>query len=217
MTSKFSHSQNVIESSVATVTSGGHWFNATRDAINEFVPGLLEKQDYDKLILTAVTWIESADSLALLLYFILVFYSPVWVAAAVSIGFYLLWFYYKSAFVNLIITPLLRFINHDAVQIGVAAIVLSLLGIYGNYSGLLVGILFFFLFKVGLLRLLMDRIETKRNPPGLTLNDSVLKMVLIRYSIYEDVTPPEVSSIEDHLKESFLKFKARKNKKKNKA
>lgn len=215
MTSKFSHSQNVLESNVATVTSGGHWFNATRDAVDEFIPGLLKKQNYNKLILTAVTWIESADSLALILYFILIFNTPAWVAASVALGFYFFWFYYKSALVNLILTPLLRVFNHDAVQIGVAAIALSMLGIYGNYSGLLIGVLFFFLFKVGLMRLFMGRIETRRKQKGLTLNDRVLKMVLIRYSIYEDVTPPEVGSMEDYLKESFLKFKQKKKKKKD--
>jgi len=93
----------------------------------------------------------------------------------------------------------------------VAALSLSLLGIQGNYSGLVIGLIFFFLFKVGLLRLLMGRIEAKRTK-GITLNDRVLKMILIRYSIYEDVVPAEISSIEDHLKDAFLKFKQRKNK-----
>jgi hypothetical protein len=213
---RFFHSQNVLESNVATVTSGGHWFNATRKAIDEFVPGLLEKQDYEKLILTAVVWIESADSLALILFFGLVFILPVWLAVGASIAFYFIWYYNKSAFVSIFMTPLLKFFNHDAFQIGVAAIALSMLGIYGNYTGLLAGVIFFFLFKVGLLRLLMDRLEAKRDHAGLPLNDRVLKMVLIRYSIYEDVTPEEVSNMEDHLKESFLKFKMKNKKYKEK-
>lgn len=209
MTSKFSHAQNVLESKTATVTSGGHWFHATRDTVNEFIPGLLKKQEYETLVMNAVTWIESADSIALILFFILIFITPVWFAAGFSAGFYFFWYYNKSAFVNIFATPLLKFLNHDAVQIGVAAIALSLLGIQGNYSGLLIGLIFFFLFKVGLLRLLMGRIEAKRKK-DMTLNDRVLKMILIRYSIYEDVVPPEISSIEDHLKEAFLKFKQKK-------
>jgi hypothetical protein len=62
----------------------------------------------------------------------------------------------------------------------------------------------------------MDRLEAKRDHAGLPLNDRVLKMVLIRYSIYEDVTPEEVSNMEDHLKESFLKFKMKNKKYKEK-
>jgi hypothetical protein len=64
------------------------------------------------------------------------------------------------------------------------------------------------------MRLLMDRIEVKKQRVGLQLNDRVLKMVLIRYSIYEDVTPPEVNDMEDYLKESFLKFKMKNQKQK---
>jgi hypothetical protein len=214
MRPKISYKQNVLESKVATVTSGGHWFNVTRKAVNEFVPGLLKKQDYEKLILTAVTWIESADSLALILFFILVFLTPFWIAASVSILFYFFWFYLKSAFVTITFTPILKVLNHDALQIGVAAVALSLLGIEGNYGGLITGIFYFFLFKVGLMRLLMDRIEVKKQRVGLQLNDRVLKMVLIRYSIYEDVTPPEVNDMEDYLKESFLKFKMKNQKQK---
>jgi len=54
MTSKFSHAQNVLESKTATVTSGGHWFNATRETVKEFVPGLLKKQEYESLVMKAV-------------------------------------------------------------------------------------------------------------------------------------------------------------------
>lgn len=206
MTSKFSHAQNVLESKTATVTSGGHWFNATSETVHEYIPGLLKKVEYEDLIMNAVVWIESADSIALILFFLLVFITPAWFAAGVSAGFYFFWYYNKSAFVNIFMTPLLKFLNHDAVQIGVAAVALSLLGIQGHYSGLLIGLLYFFLFKVGLLRLLMRRIESKRTK-SLALNDRVLKMILIRYSIYEDVVPPEISNIEDHLKKAFLKFK----------
>jgi hypothetical protein len=214
MKSKISYKQNVLESKVATVTSGGHWFNVTRKVVDDFVPGLLKKQDYEKLVLTAVTWIESAESLALILYFVLVFFTPYWFAAGVALGFYFFWFYLKSAFVTITMTPVLKFLNHDALQIGVAAIALSMLGIEGNYAGLLFGIIYFFLFKVGLMRLLLDRIEVKREREGLQLNDRVLKMVLIRYSIYEDVTPPEVTDMEEYLKESFLKFKMKNQKQK---
>ncbi len=219
MKSRISHTQNVMESGSATVTSGGHWFNATRDSIEHYVPGLLKKVDYENLILDAVEWIESTDSIALVLYFILVFYIPVWLATVVSAGFYLIWYYNKSAFVNLAMTPVLKLINHDAFQIGIAAIALSFLGIYGNYAGLLIGIIFFFLFKVGLLRLAinwaegkwmekkMNSDEDQSTKNQLSLNDRVLKMILIRHSIREDAIPRDVQSMEDHLKEAFLKFK----------
>src|SRR5690625_5829195 len=75
---KVSHTQNVLESGFATVTSGGHWFHATRDTVKSVVPGLLQRYDYKELILSAVAWIDSTDSLSLILFFILVFLIPVW-------------------------------------------------------------------------------------------------------------------------------------------
>lgn len=211
MSSKYSHSQNVLESGFATVTSGGHWFHATRETVEDFVPGLLDRHEYEDLILKAVSWINSTDSLSLLLYYILVFLMPAWIAAFITVVFYFTWYYKKSALVIISLTPVLDVLNHDALQLGVAAVILSILGITGNYYGLLYGFLFFFLFKVGLLRLFLSWMEAKSNPgEELPLNDRVFKMLLIRYSIYEDLSPPEVSRLEDHLKEAFLKFKRKK-------
>ncbi len=213
MSNRLSHTQNVFESTFATVTSGGHWFHATRETVEKYVPGLLDRHEYEKLVMDAVTWIESTDSLALILYFALVFWMPGWIAAILALGFWFWWFYNKSAFVNITLTPLMKLFNHDAFQIGLAAIALSFLGIMGYYQAVLFGIIYFFLFKVGLLRLMIDRMMSKREIKGLPLNDRVFKMVLVRYSIYEDLTSHEVSGIEEGLKEAVLNFKERRSKK----
>ncbi|MEX1063416.1 MAG: hypothetical protein WEC12_07420 [Balneolaceae bacterium] len=207
MSDKFSHSQNVLDSGFATVTSGGHWFHATRDVVEKSVPGLLERRDYEKLVMNAVTWIESTDSLSLVLYYILVFVLPAWIAAVITVSFYFWWYYYKSSLVNIRLTPVLKVLNHDAFQLGAAAVILSILGISGNYAGVLYGLIFFFLFKVGLLRLLLNRIEIKRSAEGLTLNDRVLKMVLVRSALYEEVVSAGISRLDDHLGEALLAFK----------
>ncbi|MEX0769720.1 MAG: hypothetical protein WD035_03250 [Balneolaceae bacterium] len=201
------HSQFIFETGVATVSSGGHWFNATRETVEKFVPGLLKRQDYEKLIKKAVAWIESADSLSMILYFVLVFTTNVWIASLAVIPFYLGWFYYKSAFINLPTTPILQFFNLDSIQLGVAAVALSFLGIEGMYSGLMIGILYFFLFKVGLLRMGLEKWNAKRSQENLTLNDRVFKMILVRYAIYENMNPPEVERLEEHIKETLLKHK----------
>ncbi|MEX0995333.1 MAG: hypothetical protein WD599_07365 [Balneolaceae bacterium] len=190
---------------MATVTSGGHWFNATRETVKKFVPGLLKRHPYEKLVKNAVVWIESADSLSMVLYFILVFTTTTLIATLSVILFYLWWFFYKSAFVNIPATPILKFLNLDVIQLGVAAFALSFLGIEGIYAGLLIGILFFFLFKIGLLRMGLERWNAKRSDHTLSLNDRVFKMILIRYAIYEDLNPPEVEHLEKHIKETLLK------------
>ncbi len=196
---------NILETDLYTVTSGGHWFNATSSTVEEYVPGLLDKHSFDKLLSKAVLWINSTDSISLLLYFILVFTTNTIVAAVAAILFYFWWFFYKSAFVNLLFMPLINILNKDITQLLIAAVALSFLGINENYTGLLIGVIYLFLFKVGLLRLLLNKIMQGRMKNRLPLNDKVFKMVLIRYAMYEDIAPPEVEKLDKHVQNAIMK------------
>lgn len=206
MKSRRSHSQNILETPVSTVTSGGHWFHATRVTINDYVPGLLDKYNFETLIKKAVTWIDSADSLALILYFALAFFINPWIAAGIALGFHAFWYHKKSAFVNIVMTPILSFFNMDFFQLLLAALVLSYMGMSGMYTAVVLGIIFFFLFKVGLLRRGWDKFQDKTSDEKLPLNDRVLKMVLIRYSIYQNMPPKEVEKLDRHVQDAVLKF-----------
>lgn len=210
MKSRRSHSQNILETPVSTVTSGGHWFHATRETIKDYVPGLLDKYDFEALIKKAVTWIDSADSLALILYFILAFLINPWIAAGIALGFHAFWYHKKSAFVNIVMTPILSFFNMDFFQLLLAALVLSYMGMSGMYTAVVLGIIFFFLFKVGLLRRGWDKLQDKKSDKKLPLNDRVLKMVLIRYSIYQNMPPKEVEKLDRHVQDAVIKFNKKK-------
>lgn len=212
MSKRSSHSLNILETPFSTVTSAGHWFHATRKTIDEFVPGLLKKYEYETLIAKAVIWIDSADSIAMLLYFILAYTTNVWLAVVLAPLFHFFWYHNKSGFVNIIATPVLSLINKDIFQIAVAAAALSFMGIYGMYTALIFGIIYFFLFKVGLLRRLWDRLDRRKSSAGkgLPLNDRVLKMILVRYALYENMPPPEAERLERHVEQAVIDFNTRK-------
>lgn len=212
MKTTHSHSENILETPYSTVTSGGHWFHATRSTIREFVPGLMKIYPFEELISKALVWINSADSLAMLLYFVLAFTTNFWIAATISFGFHAWWFFNKSAFVNILFTPLVRILNHDLLQLMVAAVALSFMGINEMYPSLIVGIVYFFLFKVGLLRRLWEKLSSNRTGQGLPLNDRVLKMILVRYSIYEDMPPVEIERLDRHVRNAVIEFNNRKKK-----
>jgi hypothetical protein len=212
MTSKRSHSINVLETPFSTVTSGGHWFHATRDTIEEFVPGLMKKYSFEELIGKAVTWIDSADSIAMILFFALAFITNAWIAAGAAFLFHYWWYHKKSAFVNIVFTPLISLLNKDFIQLIVAAVALSFMGITGMYLAVTFGIIFFFLFKVSLLRRLWDRLDGKNTGKALPLNDRVLKMVLVRYSLYENMPPPEVERLESHIRQAVVDYNTRNKK-----
>ena len=212
MNKRSSHSLNILETPFSTVTSAGHWFHATRKTVEKFVPGLLKKHDYETLISKSVAWIDSADSLAMLLYFILAYTTDVWIAAVLAPLFHFLWYRNKSGFVNIAVTPVLSLLNKDLFQIAVAAVALSFMGINAMYTALIFGIVYFFLFKVGLLRRLWDRIDRRQTSGGngLPLNDRVLKMVLVRYALYENMPPPEIERLERHVEQEVIDFNTRK-------
>ncbi|MEX0646833.1 MAG: hypothetical protein WEA56_02300 [Balneolaceae bacterium] len=210
MKSKRSHSVHILETPYSTVTSGGHWFHATRDKIEEFVPGLMKKYSFEDLVTKAVAWIDSSDSLAMILYFVLAYTTNAWTAAGIALLFHGGWYFNKSAFVNTIFTPVIRLFNSDAFQLLLAAVALSFMGINGMYTALVIGIIYFFLFKIGLLRRLWDKADARRNGNRLPLNDRVLKMILVRYSIYENMPPVEVERLDRHVRQAVLEFNKKK-------
>lgn len=210
MSSRRSHSENILETPVSTVTSGGHWFHATRETIEDFVPGLLKEYKFEELIKKAVVWINSADSLAMILYFALVFIINPWIAAVIALVFHAFWYHKKSAFVNIVMTPLLSFFNMDFFQLLLAALILSYMGMSGMYTAVVIGIIFFFLFKVGLLRRGWDKLQERKTDDKLPLNDRVLKMVLIRYSIYKNMPPDEVKKLDQHVLKAVLEYNKKK-------
>jgi hypothetical protein len=208
-----SHSINILETPFSTVTSGGHWFHATSGTVQEFVPGLLKKYSFEELIVKAVTWIDSADSISMLLFFILAFTTNAWIAAAVSFAFHYWWYHNKSAFVNIPFTSVISLLNKDFVQLLIAAFALSFMGISGMYLAVTFGILYFFLFKVGLLRRLWDKLDSGSVKDKLPLNDRVLKMILVRYSLYENMPPVEIEKLEQHVQQAVIDFNSKKKKK----
>lgn len=212
MKSKKSHSINILETPFSTVTSSGHWFHATRETVENFVPGLLKKYSYEELVRKAVIWIDSADSLAMLLYFALAFTTNPWVGIIAAPLFHYWWYHQKSAFVNIVFTPVVSLLNKDFFQLIVAAVALSFMGINGMYLAVTFGIIYFFLFKVSLLRRLWDKMDSGVKNDKLPLNDRVLKMVLVRYSLYENMPPVEIEKLENHVRQAVIDFNTKKKK-----
>jgi len=206
------HKINILESPVSTISSSGHWFFATRNTVEEYVPGILEKYSFESLIRKSITWINSADSLGMVLYFILAYTTNPWIAAALTFVFHVWWYFTKSAFVSVSLTPVLSFLNNEFIQLLIAGVVLSLMGINEMYLALSFGILFFFLFKLGLMRRLWDSISSQKKSDRLPLNDRVLKMLLVRISMKENIAPSDVQRLEDHVQEAVIKFNTKKKK-----
>lgn len=207
-----SHKINILESPVSTISSAGHWFFATRKTVEEYVPGILKQHSFESLIHKSILWIDSSDSIAMLLYFALVFAINPWIAAGLTLLFHFWWYFNKSAFVSISALSVLKILHNEFVQLLAAGVLLSLMGINGMYLALFFGVIFFFLFKIGLLRRFWDRFDKKSNPDKLPLNDRVLKMLLVRYSMKENIAPEEIQKLEKHVQEAVISFNTKKKK-----
>jgi len=189
-----------LETQLGIVTRTGDWFHATSDQIEKFVPGLLDKRPLDKLVEEAVAWVRSADSLALtILLVLLLFIHPV-LAATTAIAFHFFWYRSKSAFVTIFLGKVLKFMNKDGYLLMTSLVIISLVGMDGQYLAAGIGLVFFFLMKLGLLKRLWDKIDEGVDKK-LSLNDRVFKMILVKYGMYYDLAPNQVEKMEDKIVE----------------
>lgn len=199
-----------VETKLGIMTRTGDWFHTTSDQIREYVPGLLERRPFDKLVEEALAWVRSADSLSLTILFVLLFLIHPVAAAGIAVAFHWLWYRYKSAFVTIFVGKLLKFLNSDGYLLIIALIALSILGLLGEYLATTLGFIFFFLMKLGLLKRLWDRLY-QTSGGEIPLNDRVFKMLLIKYAMYENVSPEKVRTMEEKMNELVLNLKDGKN------
>jgi len=196
--------QLFMETKMGIVTRTGEWFHITSDLIDRYVPGLLDKVSMHVLIKDARAWVRSSDSLSLTLLLGMLLYLNPWVAATATLAFHWLWYNYKSALANRWLGTVFSFMNTDGYQMVVALIVLSLLGVWAEYLALAIGIAFFFILRLSLLNKLWDRLTSTK---ALALNDRMLKMLIVKYAMKENLAPREVQSMERDLTDAALKIK----------
>ena len=195
-----------VETKLGIVTRNRDWFHITSEHIDEYVPGLLEVISLESLIRDAEAWVRSADSLSLILLLVLLFLVNPWLAALVALAFHWVWYNYKSGFVTIPLRRVLTIVNSDGFLMISAFIGLTLLGVSGNYVAAVIGIVFFFLMKLGLLKMGWNMLA-RDYADAITLNDRVLKMVIIKHALREDLATGEVREMENQIREAALNLK----------
>lgn len=205
-------------------TSNGNWYHITREGIEKYVPGLLDKRPLEYIIQEADAWVKSSDGLALMLYFLLVYVSvSPFLATIISLVFYFLWYFNTGVFVNVTATPIAKILNKDGVIYTISALCLigitmqefiSGLGITVEFSALWYGLLLFFLYKVGLLNLAIQFVKSKYfGKAKVPKQDRILNMLLIRYGMKHGILTGKVADMENELIRVMNYHKEKKNKK----
>lgn len=201
MKNQGSRTQNIfLETQLGIVTRTGDWFHITSEQIEDFVPGLLDERPLDKLVEEAIAWVRSADSLALTTLLVLLLVIHPILAAVTAIAVHFFWYRLKSAFVTIYLGKFLKLLNSDGYLLITSLVIISAVGMIGNYLAAGVGLVFFFLMKLGLLKRLWDYLD-RGTDKKLTLNDRVFKMILVKYGMHYNLQPSEVQEMEDKFVE----------------
>lgn len=194
-------------------TSNGNWYHITRESIEAYVPGLLKEHSLEKIIRQADDWVNSSNGLSLFLYLLLAFIGVDSVLAfGLSLIFFLFWYLNTSAFVSIIFSPVVKLLNLDGFVYVVSTAVLIYFAWQEQFTALWLGIVLFFLFKVGLLNLILKLYSSKRESTKPEMNDRVLNMLLIRYGMKEGLMPEKIQKMQDDLIETANYHKTRKKK-----
>lgn len=200
MRKQASNNNLFFETQLGIVTRTGDWFHITSEQIEDFVPGLLDKRPLDKLVEEGIAWVRSADSLSLTILLVLLLFIHPLLAATTAIAFHFFWYRLKSAVVTIYLGKVLKLLNSDGYLLITSLVIISALGMTGQYLAAGVGLVFFFFMKLGLLKRLWDKLN-KGIEKRLTLNDRVFKMILVKYGMHYNLQPSEIQQMEDKFVE----------------
>lgn len=204
----------MVELPDGITTSNGNWYHTTSKHIQAYIPGLLKKHSLEKIIKSADYWVSSANGFALILYLILALMGiDAVVSGTISIVFFLFWHFNTGAFVTPLLNQIVRLFNFDGFLYVASAGILIYLSMQGEQTAMWVGLLLFFLFKVGLLKIFLKWISSKKKDTKVERQDRILNMLLVRYGIKEGMYSGNIQSMQDSL---FKTIHYHKTKKKNK-
>ncbi|MFY0683720.1 MAG: hypothetical protein JXR20_04145 [Balneola sp.] len=204
---------NMVELPDGITTSNGNWYHTTSDNIQEYIPGLLKKHEIEKIIKNADYWVSSPNGMSLILYLILVLSGVgAFISAGISVIFFLFWYFNTSAFVTPMLNSVARLFDFDGFLYVATAASLIYIAMQGGQTAMWIGLVLFFLFKVGLLKMLMKWISSRKDAKVAERQDRILNMLLVRYGIKEGLYSGDIQNMQDSL---FKTINYHKNRKKN--
>jgi hypothetical protein len=199
-------STEFVETPLGVFTKNGHWYYITSDQVEQIAPGLQKKVSFEDIINDAEVWVKSSDTITLFFFVVLIQFIPSYIAAMLSMVFLYLWHQSKSAFVNDISTSIIKVLSFEGLILLVSVLSISYLGIQGQYTDVFYGLLFFIVFKFGWMRKGFDSFFTRYHK-GIGLNDRVVKMLIIRKALRNEIEIPQVRHMEQNILNLMQKHK----------
>ena len=201
-----------VESPTGIFTTDGHWFHITKDQIDGYAPGLTDAYPMGVMLKDAEEWVVSSDNVSLVVFLLLSLFMNCIFAGVIALVFFPFWHYNKSAFVSFSSTKVIKLINIEMLLVLLAVLMISIKGIHVEYVQVVLGFLFFFLFKFGWLRSLLNKWKGDELK-GIPLNDRIMRMIILKYSLHEgiDLKEKNVNQWEKDIQNLLRKRKKKKS------
>lgn len=187
----------MVETPTGLFSASGFWFRTSFAAIDQLAPGLRAKIDLHQTVRDAEVWIRSFESVGLWTLLLSLPFLGAYPSALLATVLSLIWYFWRSALVHPSATAFIKALTHDAPVLVATLFVISYVGNTGRTLDAILGLAFFFVFRFGWLRMLLDRWHDATRP--LSMNDRILRMMLIREAMRHDIRVESVHTMQTEL------------------
>ena len=192
-----------VELPTGIFTAAGTWFRVTTDDLADYASPLLDRMSIDALLAAAETVLRSPQTLGAWLLLGMLFAGSPAQAAFVALVIFTGWSVVGPGLVLPGLVPMLRVLEVVWLQGAAFVVGLSLLGMAGNVVAVGVGLAGFVLLRWGLVSRLVEPVVRRFRSRlyALPVEDQALRAVIIRFSLRERVSLPQIDAMESRMLE----------------
>lgn len=194
---------HVVETPNGLFSAAGFWYRTSLAAIDDLAPGLRTKIDLHQTVRDTEVWIRSFESVGLWALLLSLPFLGAYPSALLATVLSLVWYFWRSALIHPSATAFVKALTHDGPVLIATLFVISYVGNTGRTLDAILGLAFFFVFRFGWLRMLLDRWHDASRP--MTMNDRVLRMMLIREAMRHDIRVESVHTMRTELMKAVRK------------
>ena len=203
--SGLSDHSDYVETPLGIFTAQGSWFYTNSEQIEKFAPGLLQKISVKELINDAGMWVRSSDAVSVWVLVAGLQLLPGYAAAVASVVTLLLWHLTKSAFISKNFHLCVENPYLGATCGACSRCINQLCRYFSELFRCGVWTAFFFiLFRFGWIRRGFDSFY-ERYSGNISLNDRVMKMLIVQYAMQYSIPVTQLASMEEHIKSLMRK------------
>lgn len=193
----------MVDTPTGLFSAAGFWYRTSLAAIDDFAPGLRAKIDLHQTVRDTEVWIRSFESVGLWTLLICLPFLGAYPSALLATVLSLIWYFWRSALIHPGATAFLKAVTHDGPVLIATLFVISYVGNTGRTLDAILGLAFFFVFRFGWLRMLLDRWHDASRP--LSMNDRILRMMLLREAMRHEIPVESVDTMRNDLMKAVRK------------